>query len=101
MAGDGSVKIYIYEHARIHYAAAEAIVALLPPSSGRQRRHVDMLVKAVKTVLLNVPPEENLERLAGARVQSEPALRSRTGFAQRGSCRPPALNRVAHHLGDR
>jgi len=82
LAGDCAVKLYIYEQARTHYAAAEALVALLPPSSDLQRRHVDILLKTVKAALLNVPPEENLERLARARVQIETLLGSSSAIRE-------------------
>lgn len=66
-AGDTATKLYIYDQARSHYAAAEALLPSLKEESAGPRVRIDLLLKQVQCSLLHTPVPANQSRVTRAR----------------------------------
>lgn len=70
-AGNGATKLYLYEEARVHYAAAVAMLEQLPETPELKRQNVDILLKQLHVGLYGDTAEARLRRLAKARLLLE------------------------------
>lgn len=74
-AGDIATKLYIYDQARSHYAAAEALLPSLSESMVSARVRIDLLSKQVQSSMIHAPVAVNQQRVTQARelLQSVPS----------------------------